>query len=414
MTTSADSWPRVRIGSVCLGIWDGPHATPKPAEGGAVYLGIKNISEDGRLDLSEIRYIADEDLPEWTKRVMPIPGHIVFTYEATLNRYAIIPQGFRGTLGRRLALIRTDPAKVDNRFLFYYFFGQEWRETIAKYMILGSTVDRIPIITFPKFEVRLPPLPTQRKIAAILAAYDDLIEVNTRRIALLEEMARGLYREWFVRFRFSGHEGARMVESAAGAAPEGWEVKALGDIAREVRRGVQPNQIDPETPYFGLEHLPRRSIALAEWGTASQVQSTKLAFKKGEILFGKIRPYFHKVGVAPVDGVCSSDTIVIVPKAPEQFAIVLGCVSSEEFVTHVTTTSQGTKMPRTSWEVLVKYPVIVPPASLLRQYNELVQDIVASILNMVFRNRNLRRTRDLLLPRLVAGEVGVTSAGSAN
>ena len=253
----------------------------------------------------------------------------------------------------------------------------------------------------------LPPLPTQRKIAAILSAYDDLIEVNTRRIALLEEMARGLYREWFVRFRFPGHEGVRMVESAVGLVPEGWEVKALGDIAREVRRGVQPGQIDPETPYFGLEHLPRKSIALAEWGTASQVQSTKLAFKKGEILFGKIRPYFHKVGVAPVDGVCSSDTIVIVPKAPEYFAIVLGCVSSEEFVTYATTTSQGTKMPRTSWEVLVKYPVVVPPESLLRQYNELVQDIVASIQNMVFRNRNLRRTRDLLLPRLVAGEVGV-------
>ncbi len=115
--------------------------------------------------------------------------------------------------------------------------------------------------------------------------------------------------------------------------PAGWEVVTLGDIARDVRRGVQPNQIDPETPYFGLEHLPRKSIALAEWGTASEVQSTKLAFKKGEILFGKIRPYFHKVGVAPVDGVCSSDTIVIVPKAPEHFAIVLGCVSSEEFVT---------------------------------------------------------------------------------
>ena len=98
---------------------------------------------------------------------------------------------------------------------------------------------------------------------------------------------------------------------------------------------------------------------------------------------------------------------MIVPKAPEHFAIVLGCVSSEEFVTHATTTSQGTKMPRTSWEVLVKYPIVVPPESLLRQYNALVQDIVASILNMGFRNRNLRRTRALFLPRLVAGEVDI-------
>ena len=294
----------------------------------------------------------------------------------------------------------------DVRFL-YYLLGNlnlhSYAGGAAQPLLTQTVLRQIP--------TAVPSLSAQRKIAAILSAYDDLIEVNTRRIALLEEMARGLYREWFVRFRFPGHDGARMVESAVGLVPEGWEVVALGDIAREVRRGVQPGQIDPETPYFGLEHLPRKSIALAEWGTASQVQSTKLAFKKGEILFGKIRPYFHKVGVAPVDGVCSSDTIVIVPKAPEDFAIVLGCVSSEELVTHATTTSQGTKMPRTSWEVLVKYPIVVPPESLLRQYNELVQDIVASILNMVFRNRNLRRTRDLLLPRLVAGEVDVEEEG---
>ena len=93
-----------------------------------------------------------------------------------------------------------------------------------------------------------PPLPTQRKIAAILSAYDDLIEVNTRRIAILEEMARGLYREWFVRFRFPGHERVRMVESAVGLVPEGWEVKALGNIADvnavAIKKGSEPERIN--------------------------------------------------------------------------------------------------------------------------------------------------------------------------
>ena len=164
------------------------------------------------------------------------------------------------------------------------------------------------------FRVHVPPLPTQRKIAAILSAYDDLIEVNTRRIALLEEMARGLYREWFVRFRFPGHEGVRMVESAVGVVPEGWEVKALGDIARGVRRGVQPGQIDPETPYFGLASA---SESPSRWpsGEPGQVQSTKLAFKRAKSSSARSDPTSQICRPAD-DGVCSTDTIVIVPRGP--------------------------------------------------------------------------------------------------
>jgi len=150
-----------------------------------------------------------------------------------------------------------------------------------------------------------PPLPTQRKIADILSAYDDLIENNTRRIAILEEMAQQLYQEWFVHFRYPGHENVPLVDSELGPIPEGWEVKRLGDIAREVRRSVDPSELDQETPYVGLEHIPRKSITLQEWGSIASVTSTKLKFCKGEILFGKIRPYFHKVIVAPFDGVTS-------------------------------------------------------------------------------------------------------------
>jgi len=256
--------------------------------------------------------------------------------------------------------------------------------------------------------IHLPPLPTQRKIATVLSAYDDLIENNARRIAVLEEMAQLLYREWFVHFRFPGHEQVAMVDSELGPIPEGWEARQMRDIAEEVRRSVKPEEVDSETPYLGLAHLPQKSIALSDWDTAKEAGSTKLAFKKGEILFGKIRPYLHKVAVAPVAGICSTDTIVIAPRSPEYFALVLICVSSEEFVEYATQTSQGTKMPRADWKVLVKYPIVLPPQPMLSRFNELVEDIVAQIQNMIFRNRNLRRTRDLLLPRLVSGEVDVS------
>lgn len=256
--------------------------------------------------------------------------------------------------------------------------------------------------------VRKYALPLQRCIANALSAYDDLIENNKRRIQILERMAQALYREWFVNFRFPGHAKVKFVGSPLGKIPQGWTPGMLGAIAHEVRRGVNPDEIEPDTPYIGLEHIQRKSIALSEWGSAKEVQSTKLAFKKGEILFGKIRPYFHKVGVAVVDGVCSTDAIVILPKKPEHFALVLACVSSEQFVSHATQTSQGTKMPRANWDVLTKYPLPVPPAPLLSIFSESVNDAVGLIQNSVFKNRILRRTRDLLLPKLISGALDVS------
>jgi type I restriction enzyme S subunit len=299
-------------------------------------------------------------------------------------------------------IIRGIPGVADDYFLMSYI----QTSNILGYLT-GSAQPKLSQANLKAIKLLLPPLPIQRKIAAILSAYDRLIENNTRRIEILEEMARSIYREWFVKFRFPGHEQVQMVDSELGPIPEGWEVKQLGEIAQDIRRSVKPDQIDPETPYFGLEHLPRKSIALSEWGTASQVQSTKLAFHKGEILFGKIRPYFHKVGVAPVEGVCSSDAIVIKAKTTDYFSIVLACVSSEEFVAHATQTSQGTKMPRANWDVLIKYPVAIPPLPLVCQFNEFVQNTLAQIHNLIFKNINLRQTRDLLLPRLISGEIDV-------
>ncbi|MEH1806005.1 restriction endonuclease subunit S [Nostoc sp.] len=107
------------------------------------------------------------------------------------------------------------------------------------------------------------------------------------------------------------------------------------------------------------------------------------------------------------NGICSSDTIVIQAKDYKYFSITLCCVSSEEFVNYATQTSQGTKMPRANWDVLIKYQIMIPPSPLLEQFNEFIQNIVNRIHNLIFKNRNLRQTRDLLLPKLISGEIDV-------
>lgn len=190
-------WKKVPIESLCIGIYDGPHATPPKSDYGAVFLGISNFS-NGRLDLSNIRYISEDDLPRWTKRVTPKAHDIVFSYEATLNLYAIIPEGFYGCLGRRMALMRPDESKVDYRFLYYYMYSSQWREEIERHKVNGSTVDRIPLVSFPSFTVNLPNMATQKYIAEILSALDEKIELNNKINETLERQAQALYKAMFI------------------------------------------------------------------------------------------------------------------------------------------------------------------------------------------------------------------------
>ena len=380
--------------------------TPEKTTSGIKLITAKVI-KGGRIQDDNHEYIAEDDYDAWMRRGLPKQWDILLTTEAPLGEVAQLRTTERVALAQRVILLRGNPKVIDQGYFFQAVKSPFVQSELAA-RGTGTTVLGIKQSELRQVRIPLFPLPTQRKIAGNLSAYDDLIENNTRRIQILERMAQAVYREWFVHFRFPGHEKVKLVESPQGKIPQGWVPVTLGDIAGEVRRGVNPNEVEPATPYIGLEHMPRKSIALTEWGTAKEVQSTKLAFKKGEILFGKIRPYFHKVGVAVVDGVCSTDAIVIVPKRPEHYALVLACVSSEAFVSHATQTSQGTKMPRANWDVLTRYPLPVPPAPLLSQFSAFVNDAVALIENLIFKNRNLRRARDLLLPKLISGDMDVS------
>ena len=159
---------------------------------------------------------------------------------------------------------RLNPNRAIPRFYYYMFRSPQGRALVSS-ITTGAVVSGIRGSELVMLKVPKPPLSTQRKIATILSNYDDLIENNTRRIRILEEMAQTIYREWFVEFRFPGHENVKMVESELGLIPEGWEVGKLGDLAEAVRRNIKPSDVDQETPYFGLEHLPRKSIALSHW-----------------------------------------------------------------------------------------------------------------------------------------------------
>jgi type I restriction enzyme S subunit len=196
-------------------IIDTKHNTPEYAEHGYPCIRTPNIGR-GYFILEDVKYVDEKTYLDWIERAVPRSSDLILAREAPVGNVAWIPPDIKPCIGQRTVLIRPRTDSVDSRYLTYLLLGDECQNRMHS-MSGGATVAHLNMSDIRTLELPdLPPLPTQRKIAAILSAYDDLVENNTRRITLLEQMAQLLYREWFVHFHFPGHESARMVESELG------------------------------------------------------------------------------------------------------------------------------------------------------------------------------------------------------
>ena len=316
------------------------------------------------------------------------------------------------------AHVLTGETDQDTRYLYYAISTVAIRPYVS-----GSVQAKLSQANLNRIPIPYPDAATRRATLGILGALDDKIELNHRMNETLEAMARALFKSWFVDFdpvraKMEGCDIGvsediaalfpnRLVESQLGYAPEGWSIGCIADIAGSPRRTVNPSEFPSDLPYIGLEHMPRQSIALADWGEAGNVKSGKSKFEKGDILFGKLRPYFHKVGVAPLGGVCSTDIVAITPNKPHWTAFLLACVSSTEFVAYVNQASTGTKMPRTSWKTMSDYQLFLPAKCTVRAFQNLVQPMLDRIIANAHESRALASQRDALLPKLMSGRVKV-------
>ena len=301
--------------------------------------------------------------------------------------------------------------KVDADFL-YYSLSTRRKELLS----LGATTGvRTPILNksvFSDLEIILPPLPTQHKIASILSAYDDLIENNTRRIQILEEMAQALYREWFVEFRFPGHEKVKMVESELGVMPEGWEVKKLGELYRTSSGGT-----------------PSRKIAEYYGGTINWVKTKELndnfLFKTEEKITdiglqkssAKIFPE-NTVIMAMYGATIGKLAILAQPASTNQACCAI--IKINDLFQHhyifsfllvnrekIFSLGAGAAQQNISQTVIQKMKILKPSDTIMKMFNEFVAPNFEHIKSLQLKNTNLRRTRDMLLPKLISGEVEV-------
>jgi len=254
-----------------------------------------------------------------------------------------------------------------------------------------------------KIKVLAPDPAEQKKIAAILAALDDLLAINQRRITLLESMAEEIYREWFVRMRFPGHTDCPFEKGL----PKGWTILPLSSLVSDVKKPVRKSDLLNHSRYVGLEHISRKSVALTMFGIPESADSDKLAFASGDILFSKIRPYLHKVALAHFDGVSSTDSLVLRAKNELYTEFSLFTVFSETFIDLANTASKGTKMPRADWHFLKQLRVSTPNDALLDGFVKIVRPMLDEIAALIQVNEILTEQARSLLPRLISGKLSV-------
>ena len=404
------------IKDFAVGIYDGPHATPEPSDDGPIFLGIKNVTEDGRLDFSEIRHVSEKEFPKRTRRVKPQRDDIVFSYEATLHRYARIPDGFEGCLGRRMALIRPDVKKVDPRFLHYYLLSPLWRAKMDAITINGATVNRIPLTNFPDTVVSFPGLNEQAAIADILSAYDDLIENNRRRIALLEEAGRMLYREWFVHFRFPGHEHVKIIDGL----PEGWERKQIAELA-EIFRGksYSSQELVDEggQPFVNLKCMQRfGGFRVSGLKGFRGEHKDHHALASGDIIIAVTDMTREAMIVAQAaripktvgeGAIYSMDLVKAVPKDGIDANWFYGLLRFSRFSAEVRQEATGATVLHLKPKHIEGWAAIVPSALLCGLFAEQFGSFLDQIDNLELQSEKLAQARDLLLPRLMNGEISV-------
>ena len=418
---ASDRWREVPLGEIAE-IYDGPHATPQKTGSGPVFLGISNLV-DGRIDLSTSEHLSEHDYLTWTRRVTPIPGDIVFSYETRLGEAAAIPDGLRCCLGRRMGLLRPRAELVDSRFLLYAYLGPSFQETLRSRAVQGSTVDRILLGELGSFPIKLPRnVEEQRAIAHVLGTLDDKIELNRRMNETLEAMARALFKSWFVSFepvrakmegRWRRGESLpglaadlydlfpdRLVDSELGEIPEGWEVKALGEVI-----GIHDSKRIP----LNSRQRAERQGPYPYYGAAGIMDYVDdYLFDGIYVLIGEDGSVVDDEGYPVVQYVwgqfwVNNHAHVLTGKSPMTNEHLFMLLWQIEVLPYVT----GAVQPKLSQTNLKSIPMVAAPDEVCRAFSGVIQPFFTNLRILTDQSRALATQRDALLPGLVSGKVRV-------
>jgi len=369
------------------------------------YIDIKSVGSGTYVDPKRIQF---DDAPSRARRLLLEGDTVISSVRPNLKSY-FYSQNLKNFTIASTGFAVLSPRKIDSRFLYYLTTNDRYIDFLVK-SCTGSAYPAFGPNVIVESEVTIPrSVPEQHAIASILSALDDKIELNLQMNKTLEEMAMTLYKHWFV--DFGPFKDGEFVSSELGEIPKGWEVARFGELISSRKSNRTVNAISENDKYIGLEHIDKGSLSLLKFGSGLDVSSNKSGFLKGDILFGKLRPYFKKVGIAPFDGICSTDILVITPKHARDFGYVLMTIFSDRFIDYATTVSGGTRMPRVNWSDIQDYKIVIQKSrDLSTKFTEVVNLFVEQIFANINEYQILTSMRDVLLPKLISGEVRVKDA----
>lgn len=365
---------------------------------------------EGNISTDDVARVSEEMVTKLSSHRLS-KGDIIFGRRGDIGRCALVTRRSEGWLCGT-GCIRVTPGNqgVISKFLFYYLS----RSSTAKWLenhAVGATMANLNTSILESVPVQLPPLPVQRRIAEVLTAYDDLIENNRRRIELLEEMAQAVYREWFVAMRFPGHEDAEMRETEAlGPVPEGWAVVKLKDVANINRANVQKDDAPETIRYITISCVNEGDISdIEKMPYIESPSRAKRIAQHGDILWSKVRPNLKGYGLVlnPAPNTIASTGFAVISPGVAPYSYLYPALTTEDFVSFLVNRTSGAAYPAVKVRDFKNAEILLPLEDVLKAYDTKVRPLYELKERLAARNDTLRRTRDLLLPRLMSGEVEV-------
>lgn len=355
-----------------------------------------NLNADRFLDDSFV-FLTEEKADE-LRSANAYPGDLVFTHRGTLGQVGIIPRNAkyrRYVVSQSQMKLRCNPDKADPNFVFYFFKSPQGQHALlANTSTTGVPAISSPLTTLRAIRIPLPPLPEQHAIAGILGALDDKIELNRRRNATLESMARAVFRKWFVEGEEVGN----------------WEIGRLGDFIKVNERSITKDYSHDEIEYIDISSV---SLGHSEGTTAYSLTDSPSRAKRlvqhGDTIWSTVRPNrksYLFISNPKENLVVSTGFAVLTPKkVPPSFLYFL--TTTEQFVDYLVSNADGSAYPAVLPERFADAEFSIPPESVLDRFESIASPMLSHIAYNENESRTLASLRDALLPRLISGEIRI-------
>ena len=400
-------WEKVRLEDCCYSISDGDHQPPPKAQQGIPFVTISNINSMNQLDFSDTMFVPKEYYQSLDEKRKVRKGDVLYSVVGSFGIPVLIKEERPFVFQRHIAILRPKEDIVDSGFLYYTMLSRAFYAK-AEAVAIGAAQRTVSLGSLRNIKIDVPSLESQKHIADILSAYDDLIENNQKQIKLLEEAAQRLYKEWFVDLRFPGHENTKIVDGV----PEGWNWCKLEDAI----------QFDPKVTltkermkqFVPMSALSTSSMVLDESQFTETTTNSGSKFQNGDTLLARITPCLENGKTAYVSGlesdegtVGSTEYIVMRAKTINSYMVYLLARTDDFRQSAINSMSGSDGRQRVKSDKLKMLDYLQPTSELVEKFENVEEPIFEKIYRLSKQMQQARQARDLLLPKLMSGEVEV-------